>query len=108
MEYELFGINLEAEEFDRLMIAQNNGKELKVINGKVVAVDHEPTEEEIRYSRISEIQARLTELSQDITQMQCGAVFDDEEQRIKEFQDLHNELRGLLGKKPRIYDNTNY
>ena len=61
------------------------------------------TEEELKQKRIYEIQARLNELNQDFTQMQCGAVFEDADERIKEFQTLHNELRTLLGKEPREY-----
>lgn len=55
-------------------------------------------------NRITEIQTRLNELSQDLIQMECGAIFEDEEERIREFQDLHNELRKLLGKEPRVYN----
>lgn len=44
---ELLGIELSFDEFDRLMCEQNNGKELKVIDGKVVAFERIPTKEEI-------------------------------------------------------------
>ena len=54
--------------------------------------------------RIPEIKARLSELSQDLIQAQAGAVFDDLEDRKLEFQTLHNELRILLGKLPRVYE----
>ena len=55
--------------------------------------------------RIIEIKARLNELSQDFIQVQVGAEFDDLEERKEEFRTLHNELRELLGKEPRIYNN---
>ena len=61
------------------------------------------TEEELKRNRTYEIQARLNELTQDFTQMQCGAVFEDADERVAEFQTLHNELRTLLGKEPREY-----
>ena len=99
----LFGIEMTDEYFDYLFEEQSKGKELKVIDGKVVAVEHEVTEEELKQRRIYKIQARLNELTQDFTQMQCGAVFEDADARIKEFQTLHNELRTLLGKEPREY-----
>lgn len=99
----LFGIEMTDEEFGYLFEQQSQGKELKVIDGKVVAVDHEVTEEELKQKRIYEIQARLNELTQDFTQMQCGAVFEDADERVAEFQTLHNELRTLLGKEPREY-----
>lgn len=44
---ELLGIELSFEEFDRLMCEQNNGKELKVENGKVIAFERIPSIEEI-------------------------------------------------------------
>lgn len=60
-------------------------------------------EEYLKMCRIQKIQSRLNELSQDLVQMNCGAVFDDKESRMKEFQKLHNELRSLSGKAPRVY-----
>lgn len=54
--------------------------------------------------KIKIIKKKLEELSQDFIQMQCGAVFEDKETRVKEFQELHNELRILLEKKPRMYN----
>lgn len=56
--------------------------------------------------RIKAIRERLTELSQDFTQIQLGAVFKDQEDRKNEFRELHNELRKLLGKEPREYKTT--
>lgn len=53
--------------------------------------------------RISKIQSRLDQLSQDLIQAQAGAVFEDLEERKAEFQTLHNELRVLLCKSPREY-----
>lgn len=53
--------------------------------------------------RIAEIKSRLAELSQDFIQATAGAQFPDIESRINEFQALHNELRSLLGKEPRVY-----
>ena len=53
--------------------------------------------------RINEIKPRLEQLSQDLIQAQAGAVFEDLEERKAEFQELHNELRILLGKEPREY-----
>lgn len=100
----LLGIEMPLEEFDQLMCEQSNGKELQVIDGKVVAVDHEITQEEIKEVRINEIQTRLDQLSQDFIQAQIGAQIDDIIQRKGEFIALHNELRTLLGKEPRIYN----
>ena len=43
---QLLGIDLSLEEFDALMVAQNNGKELAVKDGKVVALNHVTTQKE--------------------------------------------------------------
>ena len=51
----LLGIEMSEKEFDYLMCEQNKGKELKVVDGKVVAVEHEVTKEEL-------VQKELTEL----------------------------------------------
>ncbi|MBQ3047587.1 MAG: hypothetical protein IJD48_01065 [Clostridia bacterium] len=41
---QLLGINMSFEEFDKLMCEQSNGKELKLINNKVMAVERVFTE----------------------------------------------------------------
>lgn len=61
------------------------------------------TDEEMKGKRAEEIKARLSELSQDFVQSWAGAHIADLEARKSEFATLHNELRGLLGKEPRIY-----
>ena len=55
----IFDIDLTIEEFDFLMCEQAKGKELKVVNGKVVAVEHEITEEEKNQIRIEELKTLL-------------------------------------------------
>lgn len=100
---ELFGIEITDEQWDYLMCEQNKGKELKVVDGEVVAVEHVPTAEELKEKRIFEIKSRLDDLTKDLVQMGCGAIFNDEEKRVLEFRTLHNELRTLLGKGPREY-----
>lgn len=61
------------------------------------------TAEEIKERRIAEIKLRLSQLSEDFVQSWAGAHIADIEARKREFADLHNELRGLLGKEPRVY-----
>jgi hypothetical protein len=53
--------------------------------------------------RIAKIKERLSQLSEDFVQSWAGAQIADIDARKREFADLHNELRGLLGKEPRIY-----
>jgi hypothetical protein len=62
-------------------------------------------EEEMR--KLPQLKLRLQELSDDIVQIQCGAVFEDKDERIAEFQQVHNEIRRILNKAPRIYLTSN-
>ena len=55
----LFGIEVEDNYFDYLFAEHEKGKDLKVINGKVVAVEHEVTDEELTQKEIYELEARL-------------------------------------------------
>lgn len=61
------------------------------------------TAEELQAKRANEIKIRLAELSEDFVQVWAGAVIADIEDRKREFANLHNELRGILGKVPRTY-----
>ena len=97
----LLGIELSDKDFDFLMCQQNKGLELCVENGKVVAKEHIQTEEEKKQLRIAEINTRLTELTQDFVQADCGEIIEDIDARRTEFVTLHNELRVLLNKEPR-------
>ena len=103
----LLGIEMSMQEFDYLICEQAKGKELKVVDSKVVAVEHEVTEEELNEQRKFEIKQRLDQLSQDFVQAMAGAYFEDFAQRQLEFQALHNELRVLEGKEPREYRQEN-
>lgn len=97
----LLGIKMTHEEFDNLMCEQSKGKELKVIDGKVVAVEHIATEEELKQQMLYEKINRLTELTKDLAQVQAGLIIDDIEDRKLEFRTLLNEVRVLQGKEPR-------
>lgn len=97
----LLGINVTDEEFDLLITQQETGKDLKVVNGKVVAVDHIPSKEEIAFQQILLKTERLNELTKDFAQVQAGLVIEDIEERKLEFQTLLNEVRILQGKEPR-------
>lgn len=61
------------------------------------------TAEELQAKRANEIKIRLAELSEDFVQVWAGAVIIDIDDRKKEFAELHNELRVMLGKAPRSY-----
>lgn len=59
LKYELMGIKMSFEEFDHLLCEQASGKDLKIENGKVIAVEHIPTQEEITNNRITELKQNL-------------------------------------------------
>ena len=100
---ELLGIELTIQEFDHLMCEQSQGKELKVIDGKVVAVEHEVTEEELKQNRIYEIRTWFEEYDNQVKQyercVRLGIEFDKDivelDNQAKTYQE---ELRTLLGK----------
>ena len=56
---ELLGIEMSFEEFDRLMCEQAKGKEIKVVDGKVVAVERVITEEEKAQMLINEYESKI-------------------------------------------------
>lgn len=82
--------NVDCADFDEHLMFSKDKYELRL-----------KREEELK--RLPKLQSRLTELSQDLVQAQCGAVFENLEDRIKEFQEIHNEIREIQGKEPRIY-----
>jgi hypothetical protein len=105
---ELLGIELTDEEFDKLMCEQAKGKELKVVDGNVVAVEHEVTEEERKQQRIYEIKTWFEEYDNQVKQYErckrLGITFDKDMVELdKQAQVYQNELRPLLGKEPREY-----
>jgi hypothetical protein len=61
------------------------------------------TEERLRSKRIAKIKERLSQLSEDFVQSWAGAQIADIDARKREFSELHNELRLILGKTPRNY-----
>lgn len=105
----LYGIEIEDEYFDYLFDQQSKeGKEIKVIDGKVVAVEHEVTEEELKEQRIYEIRAWFEEYDNQVKQYErckrLGIDFDKDMVELdNQAQVYQNELRPLLGKEPREY-----
>lgn len=74
----LFGIELTNEQFDLLMCEQAKGKELKVVDGKVVAVEHEPTEQEKANMRIAELKKKLFDTDYQVLKWKEGELTDYE------------------------------
>lgn len=100
----LLGIDLTVEEFDHLMCEQSKGKELKVVNGKVVAVDHEITEKERLEKELNELMVWFSEYDNQVKQYQrcvrLGISYDrdikalDNEARVKQLRIA--EIRAAL------------
>ena len=105
----LLGIEIEDEYFNYLFDQQSQGKEIKVIDGKLVAVEHEVTEEELKQKRIYEIRTWFDEYDNQVKQyercVRLGIEFDKDivelDNQAKAYQE---ELRTLLGKEPRQYN----
>lgn len=55
----LFGQEITDELFDFLLEEQSNGKEIKIINGNIVAVDRVLSEEQLKLNRIEELKELL-------------------------------------------------
>lgn len=103
----LLGIEIPFEEFDRLLCEQSKGKELKVINGKVVAVEHEPTQEEILNSELSDLYAWFEEYDNQVKQydrcQRMGIAYDKDikelDSQAKANADRITKIRKLLNDK---------
>ena len=93
--------NLTDEEKDFLFCEQAKGKELKVVDGKIIAVTRTMTNDDLKQQMLYEKINRLTELTKDLAQVQAGLIIDDIEDRKLEFRTLLNEVRVLQGKEPR-------
>lgn len=102
----LLGIEMSFEEFDRLMCEQAKGKELKVIEGKVVAEYHELTQSEKDDLRHAELKAELEKIKEDIEQEAFGLVREDFAEKKARAAAIVNELRVLEGKEPREVKET--
>lgn len=99
--FSLLGIEMPFEEFDRLLCEQANGRELKLVDGKVVAELHKPTESELKEMRIRDLKAELLGIKEDIEQESFGIVRDDYVEKKARAAEIINELRILEGKEPR-------
>lgn len=100
-EHELLGIKMSLEQFDFLLCEQAKGKELKVVDGKVIAEYHIPTEEELNEQRRYRLKDELEKIKEDIEQETFGIVRADYAEKKAKAAQIINELRVLEGKKPR-------
>lgn len=92
----LFGIEVTDEEFNELFCEQANGKELKVVDGKVIAVEHEATEEELLENELRQIYRWFEEYDNQVKQyercVRLGIEFDKDINEL-DAQAQTNQLR---------------
>ncbi len=82
---ELLGIEMPLEEFDKLMCEESEGKELKVVDGKVVAVEHEPTQEELLELELRNLYAWFEEYDNQVKQYnRCQRLGIEYDKNIKQ------------------------
>lgn len=61
-------------------------------------------QKELDEIELPKLQSELSSLSQDLIQAQAGAVIDNLEERKARFQVVHNRIREIMGKEPRVYN----
>jgi hypothetical protein len=94
----LLGIELTPEEFDYLMCEQSKGKELKAVDGRVIALDRVITEEEKNQMRINELIACLTNTDYQVLKWKEGELTDEQFEPIRlQRKAWREEIRSLGG-----------
>ena len=101
---ELFGIELTEKEFDFLMCEQNKGKELKVVDGKVVAVEYKPSQQELLNNELFVLDKWFDEYDNQVKQYErckrLGITFDKDinllDNEAREKQQRIAEIRNIL------------
>ena len=102
----IFGIEITDEEFDYLIEEQSKGKEIKVVDGKLVAELHEPTQEELLQIELYELETWFTWYDNQVAQynrcQRLGIEFDKDinelDNQAKVNQERIAEIRVLKGK----------
>ena len=79
---QLLGIEVSNDKFDELMVAQNRGKKLEIVDGNIVAVNYEPTEQEKKIDKIQALENWFSEyfdyqLRQSMWQSNFVVSYDD-------------------------------
>lgn len=103
---EILGKQVTDEEWDFLMCEQSKGKELKVVDGKVVAVEHEPTQDELLQEELSTLYEWFDEYDNQVKQYErcqrLGVEFDKNIEELdaqaivnqKRIAEIRNILKG--------------
>lgn len=87
-----------ADEFERL---KNLPKQEIVFTEEQIQAELQLAEQQ---RELKTLQAELNSLSQDLIQAQAGAVIDNLDERKARFQVVHNRIREIMGKEPRVYN----
>ena len=86
------------EEFDFLYCEQTKGKFFKVVDGKVVAVEHEITEEEKAQIRIEELKSLLAKTDYQAIKFAEGEISAEEYEPMRlQRKAWREEIRNLGG-----------
>ena len=92
----LLGIEMPLQEFDQLICEQNKGKELKVVDGRVVAIERIVTDKEKNEIRISELKSLLLSTDYQAIKYAEGAISIEEYLPIKKQRQLwRDEINNL-------------
>ena len=92
----ILGIEVTDEEFDKFFCEQANGKELKVVNGKIVAEKHTATDEELKQLQIAELKQKLLSTDYLAIKYAEGELTADEYAETKaQRQEWRNQLNEL-------------
>ena len=100
----LLGIEITSEEFNFFMCEQAQGKELKVVDGKIVAIEYKPTEIDLLRQELQEINIWFKEYDNQVKQYErcqrLGIEFDRDinelDNQAKINQERIREIRNLL------------
>ena len=104
----ILGKEISDAEWDYLMCEQTDGtgKELKVVDSKVVAVDHEPTQEELLQKELNSLEEWFNEYDNQVKQyercLRLGVEFDKNIEELdaqatinqKRISEIRNLLKG--------------
>lgn len=101
---QIFGIEITDQEFDNLIAQQSTGKEIVVQNGKLVAVDHVPTQKELLENELNSLYVWFDEYDNQVKQYErcqrLGVEFDKNIEELDAQATINQqriaEIRNLL------------
>lgn len=95
----LLGVELTLEEFDYLMCEQAKGKELKVVDNKVVAVERIITEEEKEQIKLAEYENNIVvEIRKKYSLNQELAILRQRDTKPEEFEEYNTYVEQCKAK----------